>query len=380
VHDGPVVVVAGGGTGGHLYPALAIADALRAVRPDVRVLFIGAERGLEARVLPERAEWHQLLPVHGVDRAHPLGSWRALTGLLVSLARVRKLFREHRPEVVVVTGGYAAAPAGIVAGLTGIPLVLQEQNSVPGAVTRALSRWASHAYIAYPEVEARLPGLAGRARLTGNPVRTTAPAPRPETRAHFGVPTDARLLLVAGGSQGSIALNNVVADAVRAVASGTLARPDELHLLWVSGRAHVDAVGGVIAECHAPAWVHAVPYLDDMPSALAAADLAVSRAGAMSTAELLIQGLPAILVPLPSAAADHQMANARSLERAGAALVAPQSELTAATLWRTVTDLLASPERLARMRTSALALARPAAAHEIATGIASMLPTVGAAT
>ena len=379
MHDGPVVVVAGGGTGGHLYPALAIADALRAVRPDVRVLFVGAERGLEARVLPERNEWHQLLPVHGVDRAHPLGSWRALTGLATSLARVQRLFRQHRPEVVVVTGGYAAAPAGIVAGLTGIPLVLQEQNSVPGAVTRALSRWASQAYIAYPEVEARLPGLSGRARLTGNPVRTTTVRPRSETRASFGVPADARLVLVAGGSQGSLALNDVVADAVRAVTSGSFARPDELHLLWVSGRAHVGAVASVLEDCHAPAWVHTVPYLDDMPSALAAADLAVSRAGAMSTAELLIQGLPAILVPLPTAAADHQMANARSLERAGAALVAPQSELTAASLWGAVTMLLASPERLARMRTSALSLARPAAAHEIATGIASLLPAAGAA-
>lgn len=378
MHDGPVVVVAGGGTGGHLYPALAIADALRAIRPDVRVLFVGAARGLESRVLPERGEWHVLLPVQGVDRAHPLGSWRALTGLVTSLARVASLFRQHRPEVVVVTGGYAAAPAGIVAGLTGVPLVLQEQNSVPGAVTRALSRWASQAYVAYPEVETRLPGLTGRTRLTGNPVRTTTVRPRSETRASFGVPTDARLVLVAGGSQGSLALNNFVADAVRGVTSGDLARPDELHLLWVSGRAHVEAVAGVVSECGAPGWVHTVPYLDDMPSALAAADLAVSRAGAMSTAELLNQGLPAILVPLPTAAADHQMANARSLERAGAALVAPQAALTGASLWGAITELLAAPDRLTRMRSAALSLARPGAAHEIATGIASMLPAPGA--
>ncbi len=378
MHDGPVVVVAGGGTGGHLYPALAIADALRAVRPDVRVLFVGATRGLESRVLPERGEWHELLPVQGVDRAHPLGSWRALTGLVASLARVAALFRQHRPEVVVVTGGYAAAPAGIVAGLTGVPLVLQEQNSVPGAVTRALSRWASQAYVAYPEVEARLPGLTGRTHLTGNPVRTTTARPRSETRASFGIPANARLVLVAGGSQGSLALNRLVADAVRSVTSGGLARPDDLHLLWVSGRAHVEAVAGVVSECGAPGWVHTVPYLDDMPSALAAADVAVSRAGAMSTAELLIQGLPAILVPLPTAAADHQTANARSLERAGAALVAPQAELTPESLWRSITELLASPERRARMRSAALSLARPAAAHEIAAGIASMLPASGA--
>jgi len=374
VHDAPVVVVAGGGTGGHLYPALNIADALRALRPDVRVLFVGARRGLEARVLPERGEWHELLPVRGFDRRNPVRATGAVTGLLGSLVRAARLLREHRPEVVVVTGGYAAAPAGMVAALTGVPLVLQEQNSVPGWVTRALSRWAERAYVAYPEVEARLPALAGRLRVTGNPVRPGTVRPRAETRAAYGVPTEARLVVVAGGSQGSLALNTVLADVVRGVARGALARPNDVHLLWVSGHAHVASSTAVVAECGSPAWLHAVPYLNDMPSVLAAADLAVSRAGAMSTAEILIRGLPAILVPLPTAAADHQTANARSLERAGAALVAPQAELTAASLWARVNELLDSPERLARMRQAALALARPQSAHEIAADIATFLP------
>ena len=245
---------------------------------------------------------------------------------------------------------------------------------MPGAVTSALSRWASRAYVAFPEVEARLPLMAGRTRLTGNPVRSATGRPRAEMRAHFGVPADARLLLVAGGSQGSLALNTVVGDAVRAVARGSLARPQDLYVLWVTGPAHVETVANVLTECGPPGWVHPVPYLDDMPSALAAADLAVSRAGAMSTAELLIQGLPAILVPLPTAAADHQMANARSLEAAGAALVAPQAELTPESLWDTVALLLASPERLAHMRKSALALARPSAADDIAADLATFLP------
>lgn len=378
MHDGPVVVVAGGGTGGHLYPALAIADALRARRPDVRVLFLGAQRGIEARVLPERGEWHELLPVQGFDRSHPARAWRAVVGLVRSVARARKLLRDHRPELVVVTGGYAAAPAGIVAALGRVPLVLQEQNSVPGWVTRLLSRWARRAYVAYPEVEAKLPALTGRARLTGNPVRAGSARPAVETRASFGVPADARLVVVAGGSQGSLALNNLVAEVVRGVVSGRLARSPDLHLLWVSGHAHADAVGRVVTECGSPAWVHTVPYLNDMPSVLAAADLAVSRAGAMSTAELLIRGLPAILVPLPTAAADHQTANARSLERAGAALVAPQSDLTAESLWAAVTGLLASPERLAQMHRSALALARPAAADDIAADLETFLSTKGA--
>ena len=374
MHDGPVVVVTGGGTGGHLYPALAIADALRARRPDARVLFVGAERGIEARVLPERREWHALLPVHGFDRAHPVRAWRSVLALVRSLSRAARLLREHRPEVVVVTGGYAAAPAGMIAALRGIPLVLQEQNSVPGWVTRALSRWARRAYVAYPEVEAKLPKLAGRVMLTGNPVRVGDVRPRTETRAAFGIPASARLVVVAGGSQGSLALNEAVSEIVRRVSRGALTRPADVHLLWVSGHAHAAAAARVLSECGSPAWVRTVPYLDDMPSVLAAADLAVSRAGAMSTAELLIRGVPAILVPLPTAAADHQTANARSLEKAGAALVAPQADLTPESLWARVTELLGAPERLAHMRGAALALARPHAADQIAADIATLLP------
>jgi UDP-N-acetylglucosamine--N-acetylmuramyl-(pentapeptide) pyrophosphoryl-undecaprenol N-acetylglucosamine transferase len=379
VHEGPVVVFSGGGTGGHLYPALAVADALRELRPDARVLFVGAERGLEARVLPERGDPHLLLPVHGIDRAHPMRSWRALTGLVRALARVSRLFTEERPEVVVVTGGYAGAPAGIVAALTGVPLVVQEQNSVPGVVTRLLSRFASRVHVAFPEVLDRLPVAPRRARVTGNPVRPARSGSREVARAAFGVPGDARLVLVAGGSQGSLALNRVVGEVVRGVVAGGLPRPPRLHLLWSTGPKHIDSVRALLTECASPEWVHAVSYIDDMPGALAAADLAVSRAGAMSTAELLNHGLPSILVPFPYATGDHQMHNARSLERAGAAVVAPESELTGASLWADVGRLVAEPVRLDRMRDAALARSRPDAAREIAADVASFLGVAGTA-
>jgi UDP-N-acetylglucosamine--N-acetylmuramyl-(pentapeptide) pyrophosphoryl-undecaprenol N-acetylglucosamine transferase len=373
VHDGPVVVVSGGGTGGHLYPALAIADALRARRSDVRLVFIGAERGIEARVLPTRGEEHHLLPVYGVDRSRPLQAWRALVGLAVALVRVARVFRRARPEVVVVTGGYAGAPAGIVAGLSGIPLVLQEQNAEPGVVTRLLTRWASRVHVAYPEAIDRL-GAGSEARVTGNPVRSRAGRSREQVRAELGVPDGAPLLLVMGGSQGSLALNRVVSEALRGIARGALRRPEGLHLLWVTGPSHVDAVAAVVRECGAPDWVHTTGYVDDLPSVLAAADLAVSRSGAMSTAELLDRGLPAILVPLPSAAAGHQMHNARALERAGAAVVAPQDELTGEMLWARVEELLGAPERLEQMRRTARSLARPHAAADIAADLESFLP------
>lgn len=373
---GPVVVVAGGGTGGHLYPALAVADALRARRPDVRVVFMGAERGLEARVLPARGEEHHLLPVRGIDRSRPLQSWRALVGLVAALVRVRRVFAHARPAVVLVTGGYAGAPAGIVAGLSGVPLVLQEQNAEPGVVTRFLARWASRVHVAYPEALDRL-GVGARGRVTGNPVRGRSERSPAAVRAELGVPAGAGLLIVIGGSQGSLALNRVLGEALRAVARGALRRPERLHLLWVSGPKHLDAVAAVVRECGAPDWVHAVGYVEDLPSVLAAADLAVSRSGAMSTAELLDSGLPAVLVPLPSAAAGHQMHNARALEKAGAAVVVPQDDLTGEALWAVIENLLASPARLEGMSRTARSLARPEAAADIAADLQTFLSPPG---
>jgi UDP-N-acetylglucosamine--N-acetylmuramyl-(pentapeptide) pyrophosphoryl-undecaprenol N-acetylglucosamine transferase len=368
-----VVVLSGGGTGGHLYPALAIADELRALRPDVRAVFVGAERGIEARILPERGEEHLLVPVHGIDRAQRLGNWRAVTGLAVGLARVGALFRRLRPELVVVTGGYAAAAAGIVAGVRGTPLVLQEQNSWPGAVTKLLTRWAIQVHVAFPEAIDRLP-LARDVRVSGNPIRPPATVSRDAARAVFGVPGDAFLAVLVGGSQGSVALNGVMLDAVAEVASSALALPDGLHVLWATGPKHHEGVRRRLDDLGAPATLHVVSYLDDMPAALAAADVALCRAGAMFTAELLSQGLPAVLVPLPTSAEGHQMHNARALEAAGAAIVVPQDELTPAVLVDRLAVLQRDAGLRAAMRTAALGRARPAARTEIAAAVAELLP------
>lgn len=373
--EAPLVVMSGGGTGGHLYPALAIADALREARPDVRVLFLGARRGLEARILPERGEDHLLLSVYGIDRRRPLSSWRAVTGLLTGLARVARLFLSRRPAVVVVTGGYAGAPAGIVAGLMGIPLVLQEQNSVPGAVTRLLTRFAVRIHVAYPEAIDRLPAGRERCVVSGNPVRPPSTMERGRAREAFGVPGDVILVFVTGGSQGSLALNRGVTAFVEGVAAGDLPRPDRLHVLWSTGRAHFESVDQALAAAGRPDWVHALSYVDDMPAALAAADVALSRAGAMTTAELVNEGLPSILVPLPTAAEDHQTHNARALAAAGAARVLPEPELTAARLADELERVATRPEELEAMKARALERARPGATADIATDVATFLPS-----
>jgi UDP-N-acetylglucosamine--N-acetylmuramyl-(pentapeptide) pyrophosphoryl-undecaprenol N-acetylglucosamine transferase len=376
VHEGPVVVFSGGGTGGHLYPALAIADALRARRPDVRVVFVGARRGIESTVLPQRGEEHHLLPLQGVDRSRPLQAWRAFAGLAASLVRVARLFRRLRPEAVVVTGGYAGAAAGIAAGMRGIPLVLQEQNSVPGVVTRALTRWASEVHVAFPDAAVRLP-RGERVRLTGNPVRPVSARPRAEARRFFGISEAAVLVLVVGGSQGSAALNRAVLAMARDVTSGRLRRLAGVELLWATGRLHHEKVVSELGGPDAPTWIRTLPFIEDMPAALSAADLAVGRAGAMFTAELLNQGLPSVLVPLPTAAADHQTHNARALAASGAATVLPEAELSGESLHAAIAALTTSGATLQAMREAALRRARPHAAAELAAAVDALLPTRG---
>ncbi len=368
------VVFSGGGTGGHLYPALALADALVALRPDVRPFFVGASRGVEADILPRRGVEHALLPVEGFARGAGVAGVRALPGLGASLVRVAALFRSLRPEAVVVTGGYAGGPAGIVAGAWRAPLVLQEQNAVPGVTTRLLSRWARQIHVAFPEALDRLPRRTrARARVSGNPVRPAPALDRARARSTFGLPERGLVLLVVGGSQGARALNRTVLEAVGSVSKGDLPPVEGLSILWSTGPRHHADVTSALEAAGAPAWVRAIPYIDDMPAALTAADLAVSRAGAMGTAELLNHRLPAVLVPLPTAAADHQTRNAQALAEAGAAILAPEAELTGATLWSHVVRLASDGAARAAMAAAAERRARPEAAREIARDIATLL-------
>ena len=377
MHEGPVVVFAGGGTGGHLYPALALADELVRQRPDARLFFLGARRGIEARVFPERSLDHRLLPVRGVRR----GEWWSNLGvpfaLVSSLASTVGIHRRIRPELVVVTGGYAGAPAGFAAALMGTPLVLQEQNAWPGVTTRLLSRWAVQVHLAFAEALAELPARARKvARVTGCPIRTL-PEVVPDRRdvlLGMGLDPQRRLLLLTGGSQGSLALNELVLEAVRSVAAGERAALDGWQLLWMTGPAHHASIIEELSAFGDPQWVRAVPYIEDMPRVMGATDLALSRAGAMTTSELLAWGVPAILIPLPTSAENHQELNALALQEAGAAVHLDQGGLTADVLWGTITRLADDSPALATMSELARERSRPDATSLIVHDIVSLLP------
>jgi UDP-N-acetylglucosamine--N-acetylmuramyl-(pentapeptide) pyrophosphoryl-undecaprenol N-acetylglucosamine transferase len=360
-----LVVFTGGGTGGHLYPALAIARALVRQRPELETLFIGAERGIERKVLPGTEFRHVLLDLHPLYRSAPWKSWRTVRGLVGSWSRLRESLGSTRPALVVATGGYASSATLAWCVTNKVPFVLQEQNSVPGQTNKLFSRWAREVYLGYPEAAIQLAGGAmARAVHTGNPVEPP-PDPRPSremARTALGIPTKARVLLAFGGSQGSAALNSRV-DAW--IATGI---PDGLHIIWATGPAHFQRYAHRASD-----RVIVRDYLSPLAAAYAATDLALTRAGAMTTAELCAWGIPALLVPLPTAAADHQTANARALAEAGAARWIPESEATAARLDAEVRKLLEDDQAIRTLAQGATARARIGAANDIATRIVKLL-------
>lgn len=371
------VLLAGGGTGGHLYPALALAEAMQSESHDVEVEFVGARRGVEATVLPRRGVPYTLLPMEPVYRSRPWRNWRLVPAATRSFAAIAALFRRYRPQLVVGTGGYASAPACLWAVAKRVPMAVQEQNALPGATTRLLARYARQVHLGFPEAEKRIrPGRRTRVFALGNPIRPPDTSlNRLACRESFGLGRSATVVLVVGGSQGARGINEVVIGALEQVAAGRLTRPPGLELLWATGPANYDALRARLEQIDAKAWSHLVAYIDDMPRALAATDIAISRAGAMMTAELLAWGIPSLLVPLPTAAADHQMRNARALEAAGAAVCLEESSLTPDVLWQELSALVGHEGKRARMNQAAMRRARPDAARAIARELLTLVDT-----
>jgi UDP-N-acetylglucosamine--N-acetylmuramyl-(pentapeptide) pyrophosphoryl-undecaprenol N-acetylglucosamine transferase len=359
------VLLAGGGTGGHLMPALALADALRAARPDLEPVLVGALRGVEATVLPHRAYRYHLLPAEPIYRRT---WWRNARWPLLwpRLWRTtRALLADERPRLVVGTGGYASGLVLLAAHRAGIPIALQEQNAYPGVTTRWAARWAAQVHLGFPEAAHRIrSGRRTTVLALGNPI---VPPPtdvlQEDARRALGLDAAQRVVLVTGGSQGARAVNRAVAELL---AAGGFR---DTVLLWSTGTAtHAD-----YAALDRPPAVQVRPFWDPIAAAYAAADLVVARAGAMTVAELAAWGLPSILVPLPTAAADHQSANARAMQAAGAAVHLPEGELSAARLAQDIDRLLADPARLAAMAEAARWRGRPDAARAIAERLLDLL-------
>ncbi|MEP7175469.1 MAG: UDP-N-acetylglucosamine--N-acetylmuramyl-(pentapeptide) pyrophosphoryl-undecaprenol N-acetylglucosamine transferase [Gemmatimonadales bacterium] len=353
---GSTILIAGGGTGGHLMPALAVAAALRERAAGVEPVLVGAVRGVEARLLPTRDFRYHLLPSEPIYRRTwwRNARWPLILGRL--LHAVSRLFEAERPVAVLGTGGYASAPVVWWAARHGIPTAIQEQNAYPGLATRLLSRRVRHVYLGLPEAEAMLRfGQRTEVFDTGNPIAPPSPERRTRALTRFGLHGTRPVVLVTGGSQGALAINRAVAGWLDA------GGPDGADVLWVTGRGTYEEFAGR----HRPPSVQVIDFLDPMADGYAVADLVISRAGMITVAELCAWGLPSVLVPLPTAAADHQTHNGRVLAEAGASALLPQSVLTPARLAETVGALLGDRARRDAMAACARSRGRPNAAAEI---------------
>lgn len=353
------LLIAGGGTGGHLFPGVALAEELRAREPEAAIRFVGTARGIEARVLPELGWELVLIEVSGLKTVGALGALRGLVRLPRALWQSRRAVKQFRPDVVVGVGGYASGPVVLMARLMGIRTGILEQNSIAGFTNKLLGKVVHAVFLHFGETRRFF--RERKILMTGNPIRRDIRlALESRAGAAAGAEPGGRFRVFAfGGSQGAQALNEVVADAMALLSRRGLA-VDVVHQTGQANLARTEeryAAAGMKADVRA--------FIKDMASEYGRADLVIARSGATTVAELGVVGRPAILVPYPFAADNHQEVNAREMAEAGAALMFKQSELTPEKLADVVAELASHPETLARMGSAMKALGKPRAAADI---------------
>ncbi len=348
------LLIAGGGTGGHLFPGVAVAEELRARDPDAAIRFVGTKRGIESRVLPELGWDLHVIEVSGLKTVGTLGTIRGLLRLPKALWQARKAIKAFSPDAVLGVGGYASGPVVLMARLAGIPTAICEQNSIPGLTNKILGRIVRAVFLSFEE--SRRFFKPKKIVMSGNPVRR-------ELLAKLVSPgplavTDAIHVLVSGGSLGAVAVNDLAAEALC-----TLSREVALSIVHQTGEKGLEATAKRYADAGVTANTRA--FIKDMASAYHRADIIIGRAGATTVAELAIAGKPAIFIPYPFAADNHQEINAREMATAGAALMFKQSELTATILADALRPLLTDAAKRTAMGAAMKALAKPLAAAAV---------------
>ena len=331
--EAPRIIISGGGTGGHIFPAISIANALRQLRPQAEILFVGAEGRMEMQRVPDAGYRIIGLPVAGFDRQHLWKNFSVLIKLLRSQRKAKKIIKDFHPQAAVGVGGYASGPLLKTAARMGIPTLIQEQNSYAGITNKLLAKSAKKICVAYEGMEKFFP--ADKILLTGNPVRQNLldnPYTREEANRRFGFKPEKLTILILGGSLGARTLNETLMGSPE-----TIYAREDVQFIWQTGKIYIDRVkaalkvfteGEEVRDCHVPMLpnLYVTDFIKDMNLAYAAADLVVSRAGAGSISEFCLLGKPVILVPSPNVAEDHQTKNALALVDKGAALYVKDSE------------------------------------------------------
>lgn len=315
------IIISGGGTGGHIFPAVSIANALKAKRPDARILFVGALGRMEMQRVPAAGYDIVGLPVCGFDRKHLWRNIAVLWKLAKSQLKARRIIKEFRPQVAVGVGGYASGPTLKVAGMMGIPTLIQEQNSYAGVTNKLLAQKAEKICVAYEGMERFFP--ARKIIMTGNPVRQDLldrQTDRSEAVRSFGLDPEKKTILIIGGSLGARTINQCVLSHL------DLIRSSGVQFIWQTGKIYIDDARRRVAEAGELPMLHVTGFISRMDLAYSAADLVISRAGAGSISEFCLLRKPVVLVPSPNVAEDHQTKNALALVDKGAALYVKDSE------------------------------------------------------
>jgi UDP-N-acetylglucosamine--N-acetylmuramyl-(pentapeptide) pyrophosphoryl-undecaprenol N-acetylglucosamine transferase len=340
-------IISGGGTGGHINPGIAIAKEILTNEPDAEILFVGTQRGLEGKLVPREGFDIEYIDVKGLRRKLSFDNFKTVGKLINSFGSIKEIFREFEPDAVIGTGGYVCFPVVFSAALKKIPTIIHEQNAFPGITNKILARYVDEVAISFEEARSRFKGKA-KITLTGNPIRNDLfLLDRAKARENLGMAEDVPLVVIFGGSLGAEHINECVRDMINL-------HGDEIsyNLILATGMKHFEKVMRYIKN-PLPDNIQIVPYIYNMGEVLAAADLAVTRGGAITISELSVLGVPSILVPSPFVAENHQEFNARALESKGAAVVILQNQLTHEILYGQIQKLIKDKELRIKMTSAA---------------------------
>ncbi|AOZ91674.1 undecaprenyldiphospho-muramoylpentapeptide beta-N-acetylglucosaminyltransferase [Paenibacillus crassostreae] len=357
------VVLSGGGTGGHIYPAVAIARQCEEEEPGSKFLYIGGKRGLESKLIPEENIPFESIDITGFQRKISIDNVKTIVRFLKGVQVSKGILTKFKPDVVVGTGGYVCGPVVYAAAKLGIPCMIHEQNAISGLTNSFLSRYVDTVAVSFENTQSSFP-KARNVIYTGNPRATTVySANRNRGFASLGIPMDSSVVLIVGGSRGARAINETMVEM-----APLLYTLKHLHFVYVTGDLYFDETRERIRSKlgSMPNHLHVLPYVHNMPEVLAATSLIVNRAGASFLAEINSLGIPSILIPSPNVTNNHQEANARTLEKVGAAQVILEQELTAERLFRLIDKIMGNLELHKAMSQCSSSLGKPESAHLIA--------------
>lgn len=352
-------ILTGGGTGGHIYPAIAIADEIKRRNKDAEILFVGTKHGIEKDIVPANGYNIEFISVRGFDRKHILKNVKTLTELSKGMLQSKKLIKEFKPDFVIGTGGYVCGPVVREAARVKVPAYIHEQNAFPGMTNRMLSKHVNCVFIAFGEA-AKYFKTRNEIMITGNPVRSAfAEIRREEARRELGIAPDEFVVLSFGGSLGAAKINAEMEYAV-----DKLRNVEKLRIIFVTGKSHYDEVISKMGD-RKPSNVDYLRYLDDMPRYLNACDLAITRSGALTVSEITGCGVPSIMIPSPNVTQNHQYFNAKVVADRGGSILIEEKDLKESSVAEKILYLFEHRENLKKMKRAAADLAKMDAAEVI---------------